>query len=193
MIADYAQVGPLAWILPGTALAVWVALRWTRAAILPGLVVVLAAVWFSAFDAQPHVNEKFDATTLAWARVILLRTIGGLTILALAVPLSAALAGWAGWTRRTALAFYVFLPVGGGLLGSSLALQGILRRTLADPTLEPEMRIRAVTSVVHASSLLLVAGALLAVVGALRLAVPLWRRRGAEERFFAADPPRRTG
>jgi len=187
MITALLQAGPQVWILPLCVVLVAVALRYTSWALLPALFVIAAALQIACFDGQPHVNEKFDATTLVWTQAVILRTVSGASLLFLSLPLSAAVARWARWTRFRAVAGYVMMPIGVGLLASSFALQHTLREILQDPDLPGETRLAALRAVVHASNLLLAMGAALSGVGAVRLAVPLLRK-GKEEASFWEEP-----
>lgn len=192
MMHAYLQVGPQAWILPVCAIVLAVALRYTRWALVPALAFLAALLQVASFDGQQHLTEKFDATFIVWVRTVILRAVSGVSLLILALPFSAAAARWARWTRTRAIAFYVLMPVGVGLLASSLAIQSAVRNVLSDPSADPLLRYDVVESVVHASNFFMVSGAVLAVVGALRLAVPLWRRRGAEEKFWEEAEARET-
>ena len=188
MIAALTQVGPQAWILPLCVIVVVIALRYTTWALIPALAALAAALQIGYFDGQPHLNEKFDATTLFWARAVILRGVSGACILVLALPLSAAAARWARWTRSRAVALYILMPIGVGLVASSFAIQRALHNILLEPDLSGETRLAALRAVVHASNFLLASGAVLSVLGALRLAIPLWRRRRVEQQFWEEDP-----
>jgi hypothetical protein len=182
MIEALLQAGPAAWLLPACALVVAVALRWTSWALIPALLVLAAALQVAGFDGQPHLTEKFDATTLVWIRTVILRGVAGASLLLLAFPLANAVARWARWERRWALASYVVVPVGLGLLASSLALQHTLRALLQDPDLPGEARLAALRAMVRAANLVLAVSAGASVAGAIRLAVPLVRGGQAASR-----------
>jgi hypothetical protein len=163
---------PLTVALVAATLAVLVGLRtpWARWAALGALGVVVLAIVGACFDGRPHVNAKFDATTLVWAGVLVRRAVSGAVLVVLALPVSRAVAEWGAvrpwWLAGSALGF---VP-GAALLGSSVLLQTTLQRIVADTRTSSTDKLRALAHAIHLSHAMLVGAALGALVAGLWLA-----------------------
>jgi hypothetical protein len=194
------ECGPAGWGLLGGAIVVLGGLlrisRLRRAnqdakadriapwALFAGLALLAAAAETGRFDGVPHVTPKFDATFLVWVRVVMLRAVAGVVVLALAVPVARAASRWAGVARLGWPGGLALAPFGLGLLASSLRLHVACRDAVSE-LVEPEARLAILRDAIRDSELLLWAAVIVTLASALGLALALVHRLGTP----AADPP----
>lgn len=173
-----AESGPIGYVLILGTLVALAGLRTRLSAwcLCLGVVILAVGAQAACFDGRPHVTEKLDATVFIWARVVSLRLLIGVLVLALAVPIGHA-AGQVARVNRGWLGG--LLVVGGfglGLLGSGLVLQWTLRSAFSAASAGDVARFHSLLRHgVTVSSSLMLGAAVVTAIGAIGMAVSWWR------------------
>lgn len=177
MIGWLRDCGPLGWALLGGTIIVLIALRTRLAswALLLGLFLVAVGAYGAAWDGEPHLTQKFDATFFAWAKAVLIRAIAGCITLVLAAPLGQTGGKLAGFSRGYVGGLSTLGSLGLGLLFSSLYLQVQVAAALSVD--RPSVRLELIRHAVTVSGYVLCGSAAVMALASLVLAGMLLDKR----------------
>lgn len=157
---------------------------------VPCAAVALVAMGLEAgrFDGEPHLTEKFDATTLVWAHAVAMRPVAGIAAIVLAVPIGRATEPLLGRKKAILAGLATVGPVGLGALGSGGVLLMALERAFelvsqgaasANTQAEAEAIVRAA---IRQSEWMIATATTLSLASAGWVSVRLFRWRSASTR-----------
>lgn len=177
-----ADCGPVGWaLITGMCIVLFgLRSRLDRWFLIFGLALLAVGAHVACFDGRPHVNQKFDATVLVWARTVWLRAVSGLVAIVLAAPLGQVAGRLAGVRRGWLGGLLVLGCFGFGLLASSVILQRTLYLSVMRASAgSSQDGLAALRAGVGISTWVLIGSAVVTLLGTVSLAA-WWLRAESE-------------
>lgn len=178
LLHDPVLVSILAGIVVSLALSLT---RFPKGALLAVTLVSLATIESAIFDGKRHLTEKFDATFLAWGRVVELRAVAGVGLVLLAGSLGKIISKLVGRGHGVLLGVLLLGPFGLGLLASSISLQIATRTILSESTLA-DVRLAQLRTAIRLSTWLVGCGTMASAIACIAVGLAVAMARGPSRR-----------